>query len=84
MIIVEGNSYVIFTNNKVTRGNGGALGCYINSTIIFKESSMVHFFNNTATGLAGGMRFVRRCAFILEGNSIIIFSNNTAKSGGAI
>ena len=69
VIIVKGNSNVMFTNNKATTADGGALMCDTNASFIYKESSLsvIYFIYNSASDSGGGMCFVQGCAFTYSG-----------------
>ena len=81
-ITFEGNSIVTFDGN--TADNGGTF--YItNSTIMFKETSKVSFYNNQARQNSGVGYFSLSTKVIFEGNSIVTFNNNTAEqNAGAL
>ena len=82
VFMVEGSAKVTFTNNKA-RWCGGALVFTDNSSITFKETSIIHFGNNSAE--SGGAIFSKHdCALIVDDNSIVVFNNNNAINGGAI
>ena len=80
-ITFEGNSTVTFDYN--TADNGGAL-YFTNSTITFKESSTVSFYNNVATQSGGAGYFNSHCNYVMEDNAMVTYDNNRALSGGAI
>ena len=81
-IMSEGISKVIFDDNKADYG--GAI-YYTNSTIIFKETSMVSFYNSKASQDGGAIYSYNMCNITFKGNSTSTFNNNTARNnGGAI
>ena len=80
-ITFEGNSIVTFDGN--TADNGGTF--YItNSTIMFKETSKVSFYNNHARQNYGVGYFSLSTKVIFEGNSIVTFNNNTAEQNAGV
>ena len=92
-ITFQGNSTVIFSRSHAT--NGGAIGLlpydnfrhYDTSFISFTEYCKVKFINNSATNKGGALwwrytKSLKNANF--SGNSTVIFSNNTAKQGGAV
>ena len=79
-ITFEGNSTIMFDGNMAD--NGGT-SCFTNSTITFKDTSMISFNNNNA--IYGGAVVANDHSNItLTGNSVLLFSKNEAsQSGGA-
>ena len=82
MIVFEGNSNIVFANNHA-KINGGAL-ILDDSSLTLNEASLIQFKNNHAEvggALWSGLEFT----FIISGNSVVTFSDNSAiKQGGAI
>ena len=93
-ITFQGNSTVIFSRSHAT--NGGAIGLQSNnnfrhydiSFISFTEYCAVKFINNSATNKGGALWWYTESLLLknanFSGNSTVIFSNNTAKQGGAV
>ena len=95
-ITFQGNSKVIFSRSHAT--NGGAIGLlsnnkfrhYDTSFILFTEYCTIKFINNSATNKGGALWWRQYTGSLLlntanfSGNSTVIFSNNTAKQGGAV
>ena len=78
----DGNSTVSFSNNKAY-ANGGAIYITNPSIVIFKGYSMTTVADNEA-GTYGGAVYVQNGAVICEGNSVVVFHDNTAGQGGAL
>ena len=79
-ITFEGNSTILLDGNKAD--NGGTF-CFINSTITFKDTSMISFYNNRAL-YGGAVSANDHSNITVTGNSVLSFVNNEAsQSGGA-
>ena len=79
-----GNSVIIFSGNEAT--DGGAIysiGSNSESIISFFEFAKLIFKNNTAKQNGGAMYCGYHQIFMFGGNSIVTFSGNNAKDGGA-
>ena len=82
-VVFTGNSTSTFTNNRAD--DGGAVYCESNTNIVFRESSMVKFINNTADQNGGAVYYYDVTNAIFEESSSIVFDNNIAdRNGGAI
>ena len=73
-----------FVDNSVATGNGGALNLEKESETKFSDSSL--FDNNTAADGNGGAMYGDGSVYLGDQNKLIsaVFTNNTAKDGGAI
>ena len=79
-ITFEGNSTIMFDGNIAD--NGGAF-YFTNSTITFKDTSMISFYNNRAL-YGGAVSANDHSNITVTGNSVLSFVNNEAsQSGGA-
>ena len=82
VVTFEGNSTVSFSNNKAY-ANGGAIYITDPSIVTFKGYSMTTVADNKA-GTYGGAVYVQNGAVMGEGNSVVVFHDNTAGQGGAL
>ena len=70
---------IIFNNNKASE-NGGALYITDHSTVTVAEHSKVNYSNNEGTQYGGA----NNSNITLEGQAMVIFTNNTSQYGGAL
>ena len=80
-ITLEGNSMVTFDGN--TADNGGVF-YFSKSTIVFKKSSIVSFYNNKATQSGGVGYFNFKSLVIFEGLIVVRFVNNIAEQNAGV
>ena len=79
-ITLEGNSTIMFDGNKAD--NGGTF-YFTNSTIIFKDTSTISFYNNSA--LYGGAVSANDNSIVtVTGSSVLSFVNNEASQSGGV
>ena len=80
-ITIEGNSIILFDGN--TADNGGAF--YLsNSTIIFKGTSLISFYNNTARQKGGVGYFSLSSKGQFENSTTVRFDNNIAEQDAGV
>ena len=80
-ITFEGNSTIMFDGNIAD--NGGTF-YFTNSTIRFKDTSMISFYNNNARQNGGVGCFSLYSKGIFEGNTTIKFDNNIAELNAGV
>ena len=80
-ITFEGNSTIMFDGNIAD--NGGTF-YFTNSTIRFKDTSMISFYNNNARQNGGVGYFSLYSKGIFEGNTTIKFDNNFAELNAGV
>ena len=80
-IIFEGNSTIMFDGNIAD--NGGTFYS-TNSTITFKGTCLVSFYNNKARQKGGVGYFSLNSKGIFEGNTLMKFDNNIAEQNAGV
>ena len=80
-ITFEGNSIIMFDGNMAD--NGGTF-YFTNSTVSFKDTSMISFYNNKARQKGGVGYFSLNSNGIFEGNAFIKFDNNIAEQNAGV
>ena len=84
-VIIQEHATVKFDNNIAEYSSGGAIVCFKNSTMSFKDNSNVIFHGNKASQSGGAVHSYDLCNIKFKGNSTLQFINNTARDdGGAI
>ena len=82
VLYLQSHSILTFINNTATINLGGAFYCYRSKFSI--ENATTRFINNSAA-YGGAMALLSSVLKLVNGNSNLIFENNSAKEkGGAI
>ena len=81
-ITFDGNSKVTFSNNRAQIG--AAIFSHSYSKMSFDGNTRVTCDGNKASKTAGAIHALDNCSITFDGNSKVVFSDNTAYFGGAV
>ena len=84
-VIIQEHATVKFDNNIAEYSSGGAIVCFKNSTMVFKDYCNAIFHGNKASQNGGAVHSYDTCYIKFKGNATSHFINNTARDdGGAL